>query len=77
MVIAAALEGARAQESAPLPADAAQPGASTAPDAGQPAEASEEIVVVGRLPQVPLPPSRVPASIHTIDAAEVRRSARS
>lgn len=77
MVIAAALQGARAQESAPLPADAAQPGASTAPDAGQPAEASEEIVVVGRLPQVPLPPSRVPASIHTIDAAEVRRSARS
>ena len=72
VLITGLLDSARAQ-------DAARPAPSTPPDAGQPAttEASEEIVVVGRLPQVPLPPSRVPANVHAIDAAEARRSARS
>src|SRR5438132_7781778 len=48
------------------------------PDAGPPAagtrEASEEIVVIGRLPQFPLPPSRVPASVHVVDAGELQRA---
>ena len=40
----------------------------------QSVEASEEIVVVGRLPQLPLPPSSVPAAVHVVDGAELQRS---
>ena len=36
-------------------------------------EISEEIVVVGRLPQIPLPPSRVPASVHVLEAGKLQR----
>jgi outer membrane receptor protein involved in Fe transport len=80
VIIAAALDGARAQDRARSAPDAAQPGLPGTPDAGNPPatnEAAEEIVVIGRLPQVPLPPSRVAASVQAIDAAEARRSGRS
>jgi iron complex outermembrane recepter protein len=80
-VLIAASLGALAQDVTQPASGSAQAATSAPPDAGQPAagtaEASEEIIVVGRLPQVPLPPSRVPANVHTIDGAEVRRSARS
>src|SRR5690349_6666418 len=66
LLVAAVPSGGRAQESGAMP-----------PDAGPPAErieASEEIVVIGRLPQTPLPPSSVPAAVQVLDADELRRS---
>jgi len=37
-------------------------------------EASEEIVVIGRLPRLPLPPSSVPASVYVIEEKEPQQS---
>jgi outer membrane receptor protein involved in Fe transport len=37
-------------------------------------EASEDIVVIGRLPQPPLPPSSVPSAVQVLDVEELRRS---
>src|SRR5215813_9558162 len=39
-------------------------------------EASEELVVIGRLPQLPLPPSKVPASVSVIERTDLSRSGR-
>src|SRR5438067_2411877 len=39
-------------------------------------EASEDVVVIGRLPRLPLPPSKVPASVQVIEAADLQRAAR-
>ena len=53
-LVAVPLAGARAQEGG---------GAVSAPEQPRKREASEEIVVIGRLPRLPLPPSSVPASL--------------
>src|SRR5438067_1407842 len=58
---------------AATPSGAQQAGESPAA-APKSVEASEEIVVIGRLPQSPLPPSSVPAAVRVLDAEELRRS---
>ena len=58
---------------AAAPSGAQQAGESPAA-APKSVEASEEIVVIGRLPQSPLPPSSVPAAVRVLDAEELRRS---
>src|SRR5256885_1572527 len=65
LLIAAA--AARAQDGG----TAAQPPSSA--DAG-PQEASEEIVVLGRLPQVSLPPSSAPAAVVVLDRAQLEKT---
>jgi outer membrane receptor protein involved in Fe transport len=53
-------------------------GAAGAEDGGveppERAEAEEEIVVIGRLPQLPLPPSSVPAAVHVIEGDASQRT---
>src|SRR2546425_11508995 len=74
LLIAAVPSGGRAQErggAAPAPA---QPDAGTPEGPADRIEASEEIVVIGRLPQSPRPPSSVPAAVQVLDAEELRRS---
>lgn len=79
LLVVAALATARAQErEEALPAPG-QPEPSTSQGAGKQqttkmVEASEEIVVIGRLPQLPLPPSNVPAGVQVIEGEELRRS---
>ena len=65
LVVAAPFAGVRAQEDG---------GAASAPEQPRKREASEEIVVVGRLPRLPLPPSSVPASVHVIEEEEPQQS---
>src|SRR6267143_4313411 len=65
LLCAAAPTGARAQQDGPSPAAAPKS-----------VEASEEIVVIGRLPQLPLPPSSVPAGVQVIQAGDLQRSGR-
>ena len=57
--------GVRAQQAADSPGAAPKP-----------VEASEDVVVIGRLPRLPLPPSKVPASVQVIEAADLQRAAR-
>jgi len=61
LLVSAAFAAARAEE-----------GADGGVEPSKRGEAEEEIVVIGRLPQLPLPPSKVPASVHVIgdDAAK-------
>src|SRR6266850_2344973 len=65
LVVAAPLATARAQEDG---------GAVPAPEQPRKREAAEEIVVIGRLPRLPLPPSRVPASVQVIEEEEPQQS---
>src|SRR5467141_538572 len=65
LLCAAAPTGARAQQDGPSPAAAPKS-----------VEASEEIVVIGRLPQLPLPPSSVPAGVQVIQEGDLQRSGR-
>jgi len=65
LLFAAAPTGARAQQDGQSP-----------PAAPKSVEVSEEIVVIGRLPQLPLPPSSVPAGVQVIEGADLQRSGR-
>jgi len=65
LLFAAAPTGSRAQQDGQSP-----------PAAPKSVEASEEIVVIGRLPQLPLPPSKVPAAVQVIEGADLQRSGR-
>jgi iron complex outermembrane recepter protein len=58
--------------SAAVAARAEEGGADAGVEPSRRAEAGEEIVVVGRLPQLPLPPSKVPASVHVIEGGSSR-----
>ncbi|HYS10494.1 MAG TPA: TonB-dependent receptor [Myxococcales bacterium] len=85
-LLAAGAVRARPEPAAAPGAEAGGQDAATSPDAGPQAhpdagpaaagtrEASEEIVVIGRLPQLPLPPSRIPASVHVLDAGKLQRA---
>jgi outer membrane receptor protein involved in Fe transport len=55
-----------AEQSEPSPPTPAKP-------PSKPVEASEEIVVIGRLPRLPLPPSSVPAAVQIVDKSELQR----
>ncbi len=55
-------------------AQAEEPGADGGVEPPKRNEAGEEIVVVGRLPQLPLPPSKVPASVHVIEGDDARKT---
>jgi iron complex outermembrane recepter protein len=74
LALASVVASARAEDGGPP----AQPdsGATPAvrPSGSATVEASEEIVVIGRLPQPPLPPSKVPASVQVIDRGELQRA---
>src|SRR6266481_5795016 len=55
-------------------AQAEEPGADGGVEPPKRNEAGEEIVVVGRLPQLPLPPSKVPASVHVIEGDSLQKT---
>jgi len=78
LVVAAPLAIARAQEDGGVVPAPEQPDPSASQGTGQhpprKPEASEEIVVIGRLPRLPLPPSSVPASVHVIEEEEPQQS---
>ena len=60
---------------APAGAGALEAGESP-PEAPKSVEASEDLVVIGRLPRLPLPPSKVPASVQIVEGTELQRSGR-
>ena len=78
LLVAAPLGTARAQEDGGVASAPGQPDPSAPQGTGQEppgkGEASEEIVVIGRLPQLPLPPSSVPASVQVVEEDEPRAS---
>jgi len=74
LLIAAAPYAGRAQEAGGAVPTPGQPLPATPAASGERIEASEDIVVIGRLPQPPIPPSRVPAAVQVLDADELRRA---
>ena len=71
LLIAAAPYAGRAQEAGGAVPTPGQPQPATPAASGERIEASEDIVVIGRLPQSPIPPSRVPAAVQVLDADEL------
>ncbi|HET7791533.1 MAG TPA: TonB-dependent receptor [Gemmatimonadales bacterium] len=77
LLIAAAPRGGRAEQGGGDRPPAAQPDPPAPQDPAQegtkPKEASEEIIVIGRLPRLPLPPSSVPAAAQVFELKELKR----
>src|SRR5438309_3807342 len=73
VALASIVAGARAEEGGPpkQPDPAGTP--ADRQSGSRLVEASEEIVVIGRLPQPSLPPSKVPAAVQLIDRGELER----
>src|SRR5438309_7083256 len=74
VALASIVAGARAEEGGPpkQPDPAGTP--ADRQSGSRLVEASEEIVVIGRLPQPSLPPSKVPAAVQLIDRSELQRA---
>src|SRR5512140_1273456 len=74
LLIAAAPRGGRAEQAGGDRPPAAQPDPQASSQEGpKPAAASEEIIVVGRLPRLPLPPSSVPAAAQVLEQKDLKR----